>query len=338
MAKSLIKLFKGIRGPPLRKIKEIETGEFTLCSKCVCSLLPPKLVRETQTYNRLALNLPFIDLPTELWFEILSHIGDKHTLVCLTQVNRALCEVAEPALYNAISLQWDATEINKLCYSIHSCPHRAGYVFNITLVHVDEEDVRLRDSLPSFLNSLQSLRHLRIEEIPSPNTDYCIALSSVRLPELRTFIASMRSTSTILLDFLAAHEKLQEIDLRTTYIYDEPLKSSGGTALRSSLRTLTCRTPFFSNQPPIPPNLTHLYRPAFLLWHLPLIATLAGPQLVSLRLGNIFPFEDFQPWSLVDIVSKFPRLRFLHVNMAYVRLSILIAMTLFIDSSAFEND
>ena len=263
----------------------------------------------------------FSDLPVELWFEIFNRL-DRHTLVSLTQVNRALCEVTEPILYNTVTLRWKI-QVTGFLKSIRSSPSRAGYVLNITLVDIDKQDVRIHDVLPSLLNGLQHLQYLRVEEIPGDSTACCTAISSVRLPQLRTLVAGMRSFPSALLEFLVAHQNLQEMDLRYTFVLDEPSKPPESTVF-SALRTLTCRTPFLNCRLPIPSNLAHLYRPSFMLPQLPLLAAHVGPQLVSLRLGNIFPLEHFQPWSLLDVVSKFPRLRFLQVDMTYVRLSISI--------------
>ncbi|KAM5530171.1 hypothetical protein V8D89_016173 [Ganoderma adspersum] len=297
MAKSLSKFFKTIRGVglPLWKGKESSVGTSFLSLRYI-------------------LNVPFSDLPIELWLGIFEYI-DKHTLVSLTQVNQALCEVAEPILYNTVTLRWEI-EITKFLRSVRSSPHRAGYVFSIALVDIDKQDQRIHEVLPSLLNSLQYLQYLRVEEIPGESTACCTAISSVRLPQLRTFVAGMRSFPSVLLDFLVAHQNLQEMDLCYTFVLDDPSKQPEGTVF-SALRTLTCRTPFLNCRPPISTNLTRLYRPSFMLSQLPLLATHAGPQLVSLRLGNIFPLEHFQSWSLLDVVSNFPRLRFLHVDMTY---------------------
>nr|VWO97806.1 Beta-xylanase (EC [Ganoderma boninense] len=273
----------------------------------------PKSLNKFLKAMRVVVGLLPSHLPIELWLQIFDHI-DKHDLISLTQVNPALCGVAEAVLYHTVTLRWEV-EVNKFLESTRSRPRRAGYVVSITLVDIDKSDEHIHGVLPSLLNSLPHLQFLRVEEIPGEGIACCTAISRARLPQLRTLVAGMRSSPSALLDFLAAHENLQEVDLRYTFVVDEPSSRPIEGTVSPAVRTLTCRTPFLNCRPPIPSNLTHLYRPSFLLPQLPLLALHAGPQLVSLRLGSIFPLDRFRPWSLLDVVSRFPRLRFLQVDM-----------------------
>ncbi|TBU40471.1 hypothetical protein BD309DRAFT_967388 [Dichomitus squalens] len=129
----------------------------------------------------------------------------------------------------------------------------------------------------------------------------------------------MRVNQKDLLAFVVAHDRLREIDMRYSYIFPDDSQHAQ-VIPHPSLQILTCRTPLLSSQTPVPTNLTHFYRPYLLSRQLPGIVALLGPQLVSLRVGECFPIERSSPWSLLDVVTNFPRLRFFHVEMFHTSL------------------
>ncbi|TBU37890.1 hypothetical protein BD309DRAFT_973039 [Dichomitus squalens] len=68
-----------------------------------------------------------VDLPSELWLEIIELISNRSALCRLMQVNRKLCALTEGVLYGNVSLHWGA-EVTQFQLSMRSCPRRAGLV------------------------------------------------------------------------------------------------------------------------------------------------------------------------------------------------------------------
>ena len=233
------------------------------------------------------------------------------------RVNRKLCALIEVVLYAHVNLSW-GPQVLLFYRSIRSCPRRAELVTEISFLASETRDEHLFDVFASLLGSLRNVQHLTLEQnrevVAGPPLT---AIAGVHLPQLRSFTADIRVEEKVLLDFVSAHDKLRELDLRYTFVIRDPSQHSV-TIPHPSLKILTSRTPQLNSRAPAAPNLTHLYRPYLLIGQLDGIVSLLGPQLVSLRLGHSFPIEPFQPWSLQDVVSNFPRLRFFIVGMFHV--------------------
>ena len=239
-------------------------------------------------------------------------------------VSRPLSEVAEGILYRFVSLNWSTSEVLKFTDSIATCARRGTLVTYINIFGMDD---RVSSVLPKLLNALPNIRSLQLRSSLS-NTMRCDSVLSVLLPNLRRYISNLKIVSAnAFFDFLAAHENLEELDLRFAHPPDLPAIQDGLDAKPfSSLRVLACSSRFLNSRRPVLVGLTHLYRTSYLASEVVHIAALLGPQLVSLRLsvrlvvgvGGGGGASAEPRWSLDDVAARFPRLRFLQVDSPYV--------------------
>ncbi|TBU29198.1 hypothetical protein BD311DRAFT_661722 [Dichomitus squalens] len=253
-----------------------------------------------------------LQLPLELWVEVLSFVSDRRTLVQLMLVNHAFHDITETLLYRTVVLKSHYT-IPLLDRALKSSAKRAKFVHVLELTE--------STGYYPFLPTLSNLRYLTLIDY-----DYrdcvgqrtCDAVLTMCFPHLRGFTTNLPITSASFLDsFLTVHQKLDELDIsRSQYL----LEGTVGilelwTSLRS-LRVLGYHSPFFSDsvrRRRTPTKVTHLYRPICTEPELSLISSLM-PQLVSLRLGGRRGGWN-TPWSLYDVAVNFPHLRFLQLDM-----------------------
>ena len=98
-----------------------------------------------------------------------------------------------------------------------------------------------------------------------------------------------------------------------------------------AFRVLTwrSRSPFLCNRHLVPPSLTHLYWWSFDIGELFAVVPFLGAQLVSLRLEDCkSAYSGFMPWSLLDVMSEFPNLRFFQADLFDVRPTIFLCALL----------
>ncbi|KAM5537740.1 hypothetical protein V8D89_008508 [Ganoderma adspersum] len=232
-------------------------------------------------------------LPVELLMEALRNISHPRTLAYIMQVNRHLCAIVEEQLYHTVSLTGQV-HFSKLRLSLMSCPRRAPFVQDIRLLDLQAKNCPVPNILPSFLASLRNLRKLELAQALTftSETPYCDALSSLRFSHLRSLQIKVDLHPHRFLDFLAAHaDRLEELKTTSTYLFKEsPVADLLATIKLPALPVLECDTLFLGGHEriPVPPNLTHLSRPQFCSWELPLFAKRVGTQLVSLKLSIIF--------------------------------------------------
>ncbi|KAM5537743.1 hypothetical protein V8D89_008511 [Ganoderma adspersum] len=265
-------------------------------------------------------------LPTELWIEILKKVP-RGTLAQLMVVNRSLCEVAEPILYRSITLMWNATQGQKFRDSITSCPRRALLVIDFTFIRLKGMDDSLVE-LPHLLMALQNLRSVRLV-ISTAAAGDCDGVFDVRLPHLHSFATTVdigADAQAPFFAFLTAHPELDALDFRFSNPPDLPAAElQAHLALRpfSSLRALACSSHFLNSRAPVLASLTHLHRMVYIASEVAHIAALLGPQLLSLRLegsldlGVAGAAKTELRWSLAEVAARFPRLRYLQVDMPY---------------------
>ena len=259
-----------------------------------------------------------IELPVELWMEILSFIPDQRTLARVMRVNHAFHDIAGCALYRTIAMKGDRA----MALFNKSLELRPGREHSVTQLDVTQLYFGHKHT---FLSTLSNLRYLTLmsttsAECPSQgNCDYILAM---RFPFLRGFTTNFPIYSMDRLDaFLAAHNHLDELDVAHSYFVHDSGFEDFTTPCPpklplTSFRVLGYHSPFLLDQRmSTPPSITHLYRPVCSPVELHLITGLR--QLVSLRLGPDFG-EWRTQWSPHTVVDNFPRLRFLQVDMVQV--------------------
>ena len=248
-------------------------------------------------------------------------------------VNRSLSEVGECILYRTIVFEWHTPEGHKFRNSIASCPRRGPLVLDITITLLDGMDDRLPFELPQLLMALPNLRSIRLKTCITTAVRCDSVFSNVRLSHLRSFATNIKiGSDAAFLSFLAAHAQLEALDLRLANPPDLPTTwhdpAYGGPLSR--LRALSCSSCFFNSPTPALASLTHLHRTLYLASEVAHIAALLGPQLVSLLLGGRLVMGVTGAagtelrWSLGEVAVRFPRLRYLQVDMSYVRLLLLL--------------
>ncbi len=258
-----------------------------------------------------------LELPVELWIEILSFISDQRTLARFMRVNHAFRDLAGRALYRTITLKGDRAMalFNK---SLELCPGREPSVtqMEVTELHFGHKH--------AFISILSNLRYLTLMSTPEcawqRNCDYVLAM---RFPSLRGFATNLPITTVHHLDiFLAAHTRLDELDIAQSHFAHEgafgELSSGPWKVPVTSLRILGYHAPFLDQRMSTPTRITHLYRPTCCPVEFHLITGLR--QLVSLRLGPDFGGWCAR-WSPHSVAECFPCLRFLQVDMIQVSLT-----------------
>ena len=260
-----------------------------------------------------------LELPVELWIEILSFIPDQRTLARFMRVSHGFYRIAERALYHTIALKGDRA-IALFNKSLELHPGREQFVKQL---HATELDFGHRHT---FLSILSNLRYLTLMSTPEcawqRNCDYILVM---RFPFLRGFATNLPIATVELLEvFLAAHKNLDELDVAGSHFvhdsaFGNPASGRSPKLSLASLRVLGYHSSFLderiSRSAPTWTRITHLYRPTCGPLEFGLITNLR--QLVSLRLGPDFGGWRTQ-WSLHSVAKVFPCLRFLQVDMIQV--------------------
>ncbi|PIL36392.1 hypothetical protein GSI_00080 [Ganoderma sinense ZZ0214-1] len=252
-----------------------------------------------------------LELPVELWIEILSFIPDQRTLARLMRVNHTFHDLAGRALYQTVAMKGDRA----MALFNKSLELRPGREQSVTQLDVTELQFGHKHT---FLSALSNLRHLTIM-CSSPHGTWlrsCNYILAMRFPFLRGFTTNLPISTMDHLDtFLAAHDRLDELDLaHSHFVHDsgfEDFTPCPSKLFLTSIRILGYHSPFIDQKMPTPTSITHLYRPICSPVELHLIAGLR--QLVSLRLGPNFGGWRAQ-WSPHTVTEIFPRLRFLQVD------------------------
>ncbi|KAI1782215.1 hypothetical protein LXA43DRAFT_906417 [Ganoderma leucocontextum] len=265
-----------------------------------------------------------IQLPIELWLEIVGNVRDIATLSMLMRVNRTFHDEAERHLYLNVTL--DHSAILHFCKSVSSSPRRAKLVECLHLPSIDDK-IMVGGASRLFLSTLNSLRNLEYLTLCfSEGPFFCgpifQAVFDMRFPFLRGFSTNhVMSSFQIGLTFFQEHPSLEELEIGVT---SHPASEEWADGLAHfkpcSLRTITCRTWFLHDRFLVPPTLTHYHATCLDLdpEDLLRIARLLGNQLVSLRISEMFTgILGSQPPNLMldELAKLFPRLRFLQLDM-----------------------
>ncbi|PIL36381.1 hypothetical protein GSI_00069 [Ganoderma sinense ZZ0214-1] len=276
-----------------------------------------------------------VDLPVELWLTILGHITDKATLAVLTQVSRTFSHEAEARLYHTVTFDLDPA-IYRFCESVLADPRRATLVVGFHLMAIENAYGSTLRALLPVLQSLRNLEYLKLNislgsGLPSLDSHdeqhrrTLTAILGLRFPRLRGFATTgALSTQPQSLRFVLGHPRLEELEFNgSCYDYSAWGPGAGSSTAMfqalSSLRALACRSWFLHDNCAVAGSLTHFHATSLNPAGLVHIARLLGKRLVSLRIAHCVPFsfQHFEPMSLDEVASKFPRLRFLQLDMEY---------------------
>ncbi|KAM5537738.1 hypothetical protein V8D89_008506 [Ganoderma adspersum] len=252
-----------------------------------------------------------LELPVELWIEIMSFIPDQRTLARVMRVNHAFHDIAGCALYRTIAMKGDRA----MALFNKSLELRPGREQSVTQLDVTQLYFGHKHT---FLSILSNLRYLTLTSTSgSPSQGNCDYILTMRFPLLRGFTTNFPISTMDHLDvFLAAHNHLDELDVaRSYFVHDSGFEDFTPCPPKlplASFRILGYHSPFLDQRMSITPSITHLYRPVCSPVELHLITGLR--QLVSLRLGPDFGGWCTR-WSPHTVVDNFPCLRFLQVDM-----------------------
>ena len=259
--------------------------------------------------------------------EILCHVSHAHTLAQLALVNHTFHSAAESFLYRSITVDMDVTTL-RVWETISSHLHLATLVRSLHIQDIEWMLPGVLVAVPSLLRSLRNLQSLTIFlplgisglrcGIHPPTLEDILQFD---FPQLRAFTANLTFSHTSLARFLSVHPNLEHLDLaraQTSSMAPQDMPSPLPATLcsiacepRIILRALVLTSP--------PPALTRIHLTRCDRSILLRLAQLLGAQLVSLRLGGRYRSTANQCCTFGEIVHKFPRLRFFHVDMAHVR-------------------
>ena len=265
-----------------------------------------------------------MDLPVELWLTILGYVADRATLATLAQVSRIFSYEAEARLYRTVTFDFDPA-IYRFCESITAVPRRAELVTGFHLVAIENAYGSTLHVLLPVLRSLRNLESLTLNISMGSGLDAyeeqrkLKMILSLRFPFLRSFATNGALTAQPQSrDFVQAHALLEELEFNGSY--HEAWSQNITSAHLLPLRTLACRAWFLRDNFPVPHTLTHFHATSLHPAGLAQIAGLLGKRLVSLRISHCMPFifQHFEPMDLGEVASKFPRLRFLQLDMEHV--------------------
>ena len=244
----------------------------------------------------------------------------------LTRVSRTFCHEAEAQLYRTVTFDFDPA-IYRFCESIHAVPRRATLVVGFHLMAIENAYGSTLHVLLPVLQSLRNLEYLTLNismgsglagAHAHDEQQKLGAILGLRFPRLRGFATNGALTAQPrAMRFVQDHTFLEELEFNGSY-YEAWGASS---AHLPELRTLACRSWFLHENCAVPNTLTHFHATSLNPAGLVHIARLLGKRLVSLRISHCMPFvfQHFELMTLDEVATKFPRLRFLQLDMEYVR-------------------
>ncbi len=236
---------------------------------------------------------------------------DADALAQLNRVNSTFHAATEPALYRNVRLESD-TVIVKFSQSLLRNPRRSRLVHALTV-----------STLILIPHSLAT----RLEPLPHWGVKGCTAVLSVDYPSLRTFTSNL--SERVVTPFLERHTNIEEVHLvGHPSLFSTTWAPQGTTSHKlnfHSLRSLTCPHRFLHGALNLPPTLTHLHVLPLSsnLLFLPSPSAAFGSRLVSLRVRlsiySLWGPQALRQVTLNDVVVTFPSLKYLQVDVNYVR-------------------
>ena len=306
-----------------------ELAAWTEDVLCVCEARDhsPTSPPEAPVYSDLK-------LPYELWEIVYSHLEDGYDIHSLARVSKGLRKVALNAiechatlvkLRRAARLTSYESMLDFSALVEHSLRRLTLAIRDLTIDCHIRWNTGTHPSLPTvlvqILHSLPNLRSLSLHVSSPELVSACLhaGLLSAVHPHLRVFVTSLAYTPEIL-RFVQRHRTIEDLSIPDDDLGVDALDREGGLP---SLRTLSCGLSTLLRFTRTA-TLTHLHLRLYVSLTLETIASLLGPQLVSLRLGVLERLPDLHSprvvWSPYDILTRFPRLSYIQIHMFEVRI------------------
>ena len=267
-------------------------------------------------------------LPFEVWDDIFKYIDDGHDIHALARVCKGLRDVSKEAKGDHAILvrRYKTVKLTNLksildFLDLVSASPRIGFaVLNLNVTIPFEVDRDIVGGLVQVLSVIPNAKRLSLQ-IQDDDMAWAshTLLKSAHLPMLRVFTTSLPFTSDVA-RFIEGHRRIEDLSLtHDAHNWDS---AKGREVLPPSLRSIVCDPRTLQRFRPAP-SLTHLHVLVHVPQTLETICSLFGRQLISLRLGVLEQFPDLHaspcPWSTYDILTSFPRLKFIQIHMFEVR-------------------
>ncbi|KAI0750253.1 hypothetical protein C8Q80DRAFT_1269985 [Daedaleopsis nitida] len=261
-----------------------------------------------------------LTFPLEIWREIFENVGHQRDRAALMRVCRSFRPEARAVLYKIVTLR-SHSQARKFYFTVLQFPELASMTLVLTTSAVTMwEGVRMPTFLPVLFELLANVRRFSLEYFVSRPEEVCrpdraLHLNSRWFPRLKTF------TTTLALSlehgfnaFLREHPGIEEMYVGNAgYAAECNMPEFGLPVNLPALEVLSCTPSMLFDNLSYTRSITHLdlYRSTQDV--LARTADLVGSQLVSLRLSRTE--YTGKSWMLYDVITKFPNLRFLHVDM-----------------------
>ena len=275
-----------------------------------------------------------LKLPFELWEIVYSHLEDGYDIHSLARVSKGLRKVAHNAIEchaTLVKLRRATTltsyeSMRDFLTLVQYSPRRLILAIrDLTIDYQIRWNTGTHPSLPAvlvqILESLPNLRSLSLHVSSPELVSTCLraGLLSAIHPHLRVFSTSLAYTPDIL-RFVQRHPTIENLSIPDDDLGINAVDREGGLP---SLRIVSCGLSTLLRFARTA-TLTHLHLRLYVPQTLETIASLLGPQLVSLRLGVLERLPDLHSprvvWYPHDILTRFPRLAYIQIHMFEVRI------------------
>ena len=265
-------------------------------------------------------------LPFEVWDDIFKYLDDGYDIHSLARVCRGLRDVSKEAKgdhailtrrYRTLKLM-SLKPILDFLDLTSSSPGVGLAVLDLTISIRSELDRDTVAGLVQVLGAVQNIKRFSLQiQDDSDGWASRTILRSAHLPRLRYFSTSLPFTPDVA-RFVQAHRGVSDLALTHHNAGACDATAPGREVLPPSLNSLACGLRALQRFRPAP-TLTHLHVLAHVPQTLESVCALLGRQLVSLRLGVLERLPDLHtspcPWSTYDILTSFPRLKYIEIHM-----------------------
>ncbi|KAM5544894.1 hypothetical protein V8D89_001792 [Ganoderma adspersum] len=283
------------------------------------SLLSPRSPPPAPMYSDMK-------LPFEVWDDIFKYLDDGYDIHSLARVCRGLRDVSKEAKgdhailarrYRTVKLM-SLKPILDFLDVTSSSPSVGLAVLDLTVAIRPELDRDTVAGLVQLLAVVQNVKRLTLQ-IQDDGDGWAsrTILRSAHLPRLASFSTSLPFAPDVA-RFIQAHRCVADLSLTHHDAGAGDAMTPGREVLPPSLYSLACGLHALQRFRPAP-TLTHLHVLVHVPQTLESVCALVGRQLVSLRLGVLERLPDLHtspcPWSTYDILTSFPRLRYIEIHM-----------------------
>ena len=267
-------------------------------------------------------------LPFEVWDDIFKYLDDGYDIHSLARVCRGLRDVSKEAKGDHAILARRYRTVKPMSLKpildfldiTSSSPSVGLAVLDLTVAIRPELDRDTVAGLVQLLGVVQNVKRLTLQiQDDSDGWASRTLLRSAHLPRLTSFSTSLPFTPDVA-RFVQGHRRVADLSL-THHDCDadaSDVMGPGREVLPPSLHALACGLHALQRFRPAP-MLTHLHVLVHVPQTLESVCALVGRQLVSLRLGVLERLPDLHaspcPWSTYDILTSFPRLRYIEIHM-----------------------